>query len=49
MTRQASTRPVLLYLVTEDRYFMSHRLPMAQAVKRAGFVVHVIIISSPHR
>ncbi|MBI3703855.1 MAG: glycosyltransferase family 4 protein [Rhizobiales bacterium] len=33
--------PVLLYLVTEDWYFLSHRLPMAIAAKRAGYDVHV--------
>ena len=27
----------LLYLVTEDRYFLSHRLPMARAAQRAGY------------
>jgi glycosyltransferase involved in cell wall biosynthesis len=34
--------PVLVYLVTEDWYFLSHRLPMARAAQRAGFDVHVI-------
>lgn len=34
-------RPVLVYLVTEDWYFLSHRLPMACAAQRAGFDVHV--------
>ncbi len=33
--------PKLLYLVTEDWYFLSHRLPMARAAKAAGFEVHV--------
>ena len=33
--------PRLVYLVTEDWYFISHRLPMARAAKRAGFEVHV--------
>lgn len=33
--------PVLLYLVTEDWYFLSHRLPMALAAQRAGYEVHV--------
>ncbi|MBI4367036.1 MAG: glycosyltransferase family 4 protein, partial [Deltaproteobacteria bacterium] len=33
--------PRLVYLVTEDWYFVSHRLPMARAAKRAGFEVHV--------
>jgi len=32
---------MLLYLVTEDWYFLSHRLPMALAAKRAGYDVHV--------
>lgn len=31
----------LLYLVTEDWYFLSHRLPMARAARAAGFEVHV--------
>src|SRR5512145_271540 len=34
--------PRLVYLVTEDWYFTSHRLPMARAAQRAGFEVHVI-------
>src|SRR5688500_241224 len=33
--------PIILYLVTEDWYFLSHRLPMALAAKRAGYDVHV--------
>jgi glycosyltransferase involved in cell wall biosynthesis len=31
----------LVYLVTEDWYFLSHRLPMALAAQRAGYEVHV--------
>lgn len=31
----------LLYVVTEDWYFLSHRLPMARAARGAGFEVHV--------
>jgi glycosyltransferase involved in cell wall biosynthesis len=31
----------ILYLVSEDWYFVSHRLPMARAAKAAGFAVHV--------
>lgn len=31
----------ILYVVTEDWYFLSHRLPMARAAKRAGYEVHV--------
>jgi glycosyltransferase involved in cell wall biosynthesis len=34
-------KPVLVYLVTEDWYFLSHRLPMACAALRAGYQVHV--------
>lgn len=36
------TRPVLTYVVTEDWYFLSHRLPMARAAHRAGYEVHVV-------
>ncbi|HSK41863.1 MAG TPA: glycosyltransferase family 4 protein [Arenibaculum sp.] len=34
-------RPKLIYLVTEDWYFWSHRLPMARAARDAGFDVGV--------
>lgn len=34
-------RPKLIYLVTEDWYFWSHRLPMARAARDAGFAVAV--------
>ncbi|MFM8700157.1 MAG: glycosyltransferase family 4 protein [Hyphomicrobiales bacterium] len=33
--------PRVLFLVTDDRYFISHRLPMARAAKAAGYEVHV--------
>ena len=33
--------PRVVYLVTEDWYFISHRLPMARAARGAGFEVHV--------
>jgi glycosyltransferase involved in cell wall biosynthesis len=33
--------PRLLYVVTEDWAFLSHRLPMARAARDAGFEVHV--------
>jgi glycosyltransferase involved in cell wall biosynthesis len=35
-------KPVLAYAVTEDWYFLLHRLPMARAAKRAGYDVHVV-------
>jgi glycosyltransferase involved in cell wall biosynthesis len=31
----------ILYVVTEDWYFLSHRLPMARAARDAGYDVHV--------
>ena len=31
----------ILYIVTDDWYFLSHRLPMARAAQSAGFEVHV--------
>jgi len=34
-------KPRLLYVVTEDWAFLSHRLPMARAARDAGFEVHV--------
>jgi glycosyltransferase involved in cell wall biosynthesis len=33
--------PRILYVVTEDWYFLSHRLPMARAAKQAGYEIHV--------
>jgi glycosyltransferase involved in cell wall biosynthesis len=36
-----SAKPRLLYVVTEDWAFLSHRLPMARAARDAGFEVHV--------
>ncbi len=32
----------ILYLVSEDWYFVSHRLPMARAARNAGYEVHVV-------
>ena len=41
-------RPKLVYLVTEDWYFWSHRLPMAQAARAAGFDVGVAARVTDH-
>jgi glycosyltransferase involved in cell wall biosynthesis len=45
MTREQSgsspPKSRLLYVVTEDWAFLSHRLPMARAAREAGFEVHV--------
>ena len=38
---QPSSRPKLLFLVTEDWYFCSHRLPIARPARDAGFAVTV--------
>lgn len=35
-------RPRIAYIVTEDWYFLSHRLPMARAARDDGFDVHVL-------
>jgi len=35
------SRPHLLYLVTEDWYFVAHRLPLARAARDAGYDVTV--------
>jgi glycosyltransferase involved in cell wall biosynthesis len=40
MTR--TQRPKLIYLVADDRYFCTHRLPLAVAAKKKNFDVHVI-------
>jgi glycosyltransferase involved in cell wall biosynthesis len=37
----SAAAPRLLYVVTEDWAFLSHRLPMARAAREAGFEVHV--------
>ena len=41
-------RPKLIYLVTEDWYFWSHRLPVARAARDAGFQVAVATRVSDH-
>ena len=42
-------KPKLIFLVTEDRYFLSHRLPMARAAQQAGFAVTLITRVTAHR
>jgi glycosyltransferase involved in cell wall biosynthesis len=41
-------RPKLLFLVTEDWYFCSHRLPVARAARDAGFAVAVATRVAEH-
>jgi len=40
-TAKIAERPKLLFLVTEDWYFWSHRVPVARAARDAGFEVVV--------
>lgn len=49
MRRSPVPAPKLLYLVTEDWYFWSHRLPMARAARKAGFEVVVATRVDQHR
>ena len=44
----AKAAPRLVYLVTEDWYFLSHRLPMAKAAQQAGYEVHVLTNLTGH-
>jgi len=39
--QRRNTRLVLLFIVTEDWYFVSHRLQLAKAAMDAGYKVHV--------
>lgn len=48
MTAPFSPPLKLLYVVTEDRAFLSHRLPMARAARDAGFEVHVATSVGSH-
>ncbi len=41
--------PRIIYLVTEDWAFCTHRLPMARAAREAGFNVHVVTRVTDHR
>ncbi|PKU23540.1 glycosyltransferase family 4 protein [Telmatospirillum siberiense] len=40
--------PRLLFLVTEDWYFCSHRMDLAKAAQKAGFEIHVATRISQH-
>lgn len=44
-----TSQPLLLYVVTEDWAFWSHRLPMAEAAMAAGFSVAVACRVTAHR
>ena len=46
--QQSAGRPRLVFVVTEDWYFVSHRLALARAAKDAGYDVSVIARISRH-
>jgi glycosyltransferase involved in cell wall biosynthesis len=48
MVSDVVQRPKLLYLVSEDWYFVSHRLPLAIAAKAEGFDVTVVTRVAEH-
>src|ERR1700689_3285639 len=48
MSVEARLGKKLIFLVTEDWYFWSHRLPMARAARRAGFEVAVATRVTAH-
>lgn len=43
------SRPTILFLVTEDWYFWTHRLGLAQAIQRRGFDVALAARFTAHR
>lgn len=45
MKAPLSSPPKLLYIETEDRAFLSHRLPMARAARDAGLDVHLAALT----
>lgn len=49
MTTTHPEKAKLLFVVTEDWYFYSHRLPMARAAQRAGCEVGVVTAVKDHR
>ena len=39
----------IIYFVTEDWYFWSHRLPLARAAQRAGFKVTIVTRTNKYK
>lgn len=46
---ETGSRKKLIFVVTEDWYFYSHRLPMVRAAQRAGLDVSVVTNVDQHR
>lgn len=47
-TSADTRKKVIMYFVTEDWYFCSHRLPLAIAARHAGYDVHVLTRVADH-
>lgn len=47
--REKKERPCILFFITEDHYFCSHRLPIARAARDAGFKVIVATRVQKHK
>jgi len=42
-------KPKIIYFITEDWYFWSHRLPIARAARDAGFEVLIATRVNKHK
>ena len=49
MKRYMALKPKIIFFITEDWYFWSHRLPIARAARDAGFEVLVITRVDQHK
>lgn len=47
LSTEKNNAPLLLYVVNNPAFFLSHRLPLAQAAQTAGFDVHVATMQGP--
>lgn len=47
LSRGEKEGPILLFVVNNPAFFLSHRLPLAQAAQQAGFNVHVATMNGP--
>src|SRR5207248_846133 len=45
---EASRKPIVIFVVTEDWYFWSHRLPIARAARDSGYAVWVVTREKSH-
>src|SRR5215467_9854010 len=48
MDARARPAPRIIYVATQDWYFLSHCLPMARAARASGFEVHVAADLTEH-